>query len=162
MRYCLDSNTLIEAKNIHYGMSFCPAFWDMIDLQSKTGAIFSIEQVCDELITGNDELARWVKKRKHSSLFIDTEDEATQLVFQEIVEYVIDNFAEEQAAHFLGGADPWLIAKCKVLEATLVTKEVFISGTKKVKIPNICEAFGVNYIKTHEMIRLLGNRFILE
>jgi len=48
------------------------------------------------------------------------------------------------------------------LEATLVTKEVFISGTKKVKIPNICEVFGVNYIKTHEMIKLLGNRFILE
>jgi len=106
MRYCLDSNTLIEAKNIHYGMSFCPAFWDMIDLQSKTKAIFSIEQVCDELITGNDELANWVKKRKHSSLFIDTEDEATQLVFQEIAEYAIANFAAEQASHFLSGADP--------------------------------------------------------
>ncbi len=162
MRYCLDSNTMIEAEHIHYGMSFCPAFWDMIDLQSDTNVIFSIEQVYDELIAGNDELADWVKKRKHSPLFINTEDEATQLVFQEIADYIMANFAEEQASHFLSKADPWLIAKCKALEATLVTKEVLAPGARKVKIPNICEVFGVNYIKTHEMIKLLGNRFILE
>ena len=27
-RYLLDANVLIQAKNLHYGFDFCPAFWD--------------------------------------------------------------------------------------------------------------------------------------
>ncbi|MDD2781945.1 DUF4411 family protein [Sulfuricurvum sp.] len=162
MAYCLDANTLIEAKNIHYGMDFCPGFWDMIDAQAQSGVLFSITQVCDELLTGGDELSAWVEERKKDPLFIETDDTATQLVFGEIAEFVVENYSEAQASHFLSGADPWLIAKCKAIGATLVTKEVLAPGAKKVKIPNICQEFGVSFIPTHEMIRILGNRYILE
>ena len=31
MAYLLDSNVFIEAKRLHYGFDFCPAFWDWID-----------------------------------------------------------------------------------------------------------------------------------
>ena len=27
MTYLLDANVFIQAKNIHYGLDFCPAFW---------------------------------------------------------------------------------------------------------------------------------------
>lgn len=27
MTYLLDSNVFIQAKNLHYGFDFCPAFW---------------------------------------------------------------------------------------------------------------------------------------
>ena len=27
-RYLLDANVFIQAKNLHYGFDFCPAFWD--------------------------------------------------------------------------------------------------------------------------------------
>jgi hypothetical protein len=30
MAYLLDSNVFIQAKNLHYGFDFCPAFWDWI------------------------------------------------------------------------------------------------------------------------------------
>ena len=26
--YLLDANGFIQAKNLHYGFDFCPAFWD--------------------------------------------------------------------------------------------------------------------------------------
>lgn len=26
--YLLDANVFIQAKNLHYGMDFCPAFWE--------------------------------------------------------------------------------------------------------------------------------------
>ena len=26
-RYLLDANVFIQAKNLHYGFDFCPAFW---------------------------------------------------------------------------------------------------------------------------------------
>lgn len=29
--YLLDANTYIQAKNLHYQMSFCPAYWDWLD-----------------------------------------------------------------------------------------------------------------------------------
>ena len=28
MAYLLDANVFISAKNLHYGLDFCPAFWD--------------------------------------------------------------------------------------------------------------------------------------
>ena len=30
MRYLLDSNVFIQAKNLHYGFDFVPAFWDWL------------------------------------------------------------------------------------------------------------------------------------
>jgi len=94
-------------------------------------------------------------------LFIETSDVETQMVYIEIVNYVNDNYSEAEARKFLDVADPWLIAKCKTMNATLVTKEVLAKGAKKVKIPNICEIFEVKYMQTHEMIRALGVQFIL-
>ena len=59
--------------------------------------------------------------------------------------------------------DPWLIAKAKTLEATLVTQEATVSSsTKKVKIPNICAEFGVRCITTFDMLRELQPVFLLE
>jgi len=56
-----------------------------------------------------------------------------------------------------------LIAKSKVMGAILVTKEVLApANTKKIKIPNICEVFDVQYIQTQEMIKKLEVKFILE
>jgi len=30
MAYLLDANVFISAKNLHYGMDFCPAFWEWL------------------------------------------------------------------------------------------------------------------------------------
>ena len=30
MSYLLDSNVFMAAKNLHYGLDFCPAFWDWL------------------------------------------------------------------------------------------------------------------------------------
>ena len=30
MAYLLDANVFIQAKNLHYGFDFCPAFWDWL------------------------------------------------------------------------------------------------------------------------------------
>ena len=63
MAYLLDANVFIQAKNLHYGLDFCPAFWDWLIAQNETSNVFSIEKVADELIAGNDELAVWVQER---------------------------------------------------------------------------------------------------
>ena len=59
MAYLLDANVFMAAKNLHYGMDFCPAFWDWLVREHQAGKVFSIEKVGDELMGGDDELARW-------------------------------------------------------------------------------------------------------
>ena len=50
MTYLLDANVFIQAKNLHYGFEFCPAFWDWIDDQTNAGSVYSIERIADELL----------------------------------------------------------------------------------------------------------------
>ena len=59
MSYLLDANVFMSAKNLHYGLDFCPAFWDWLVHKGNTGAVFSIDKVADEIEAGQDELSDW-------------------------------------------------------------------------------------------------------
>ena len=63
MAYLLDANVFIQAKNLHYGFDFCPAFWDWLLAQHGKGSVYSIEKVGDEIEAGGDDLADWAKAR---------------------------------------------------------------------------------------------------
>ena len=67
--YLLDSNIFIQAKNLHYGLDFCPAFWQWLDEAHAAGTVCSIDSVRTELIAGNDDLSAWVQQRP-STFFI--------------------------------------------------------------------------------------------
>ena len=62
-RYLLDANVFIQAKNLHYGFDFCPAFWEWLVDQNAAAIVASIEKVSDELVGGGDELADWAHAR---------------------------------------------------------------------------------------------------
>lgn len=160
--FLIDSNILIEAKNRHYGFDFCPAFWDFLDGEIDKTTIFTIKEVYAELSNANDDLAHWIKDRKDSSFVVTVDDENTQKEFAKIAQYVVSNFSQAEANKFLSVADPWLIAKAKVMEATIVTHEVYAQpNPKKVKIPNICVHFGVNYTNPFDMLRNLNAKFVI-
>jgi hypothetical protein len=40
MAYLLDANVFIQAKNLHYGLDFCPAFWDWLIRHNTAGRVF--------------------------------------------------------------------------------------------------------------------------
>ncbi len=63
MSYILDANVFIQAKNLHYGFDFCPAFWEWLIVNNKEKKVFSIEKVGDEIDAGDDELAKWADER---------------------------------------------------------------------------------------------------
>jgi hypothetical protein len=64
--YLLDANVFIQAKNLHYGLDFCPAFWDWLEEAHAAGVVYSVESVRAELTAGNDDLATWVRQRSGS------------------------------------------------------------------------------------------------
>jgi hypothetical protein len=64
MAYLLDVNVFIQAKNLHYGFDFCPAFWDWLVAGKQAGRVLSIEKVGDEIAAGADELSNWAAGQK--------------------------------------------------------------------------------------------------
>ena len=63
MAYLLDANVFIAAKNLHYGLDFCPAFWDWLVVGNESERVFSVEKVGDEVQAVGDELADWAAER---------------------------------------------------------------------------------------------------
>jgi len=47
IHYLLDANVFIQAKNLHYGFDFCPAFWEWLIERNHAGEVASIEKVAD-------------------------------------------------------------------------------------------------------------------
>jgi len=62
MAYLLDANVFIQAKNLHYGFDFCPAFWDWLIAENAAERVFSIEKVGDEVQAVQDDLSVWAGK----------------------------------------------------------------------------------------------------
>jgi hypothetical protein len=159
--YLLDSNTFIEAKNKHYNMSFCPAYWDWMDNKHAAGMVSSISLVYDELVDFGDALSEWARARK--DFFISVEDEETQTAFMAVARFVqqLPNAKDTEKTKFLSKADPWLIAKAMTRRSVLVTHESLApENTTKVKIPNVCAHFGVEYMDTYELLQRLEASFV--
>ncbi len=162
MNYLMDANTYIQAKNEYYNMDVFPGYWVWLDTQFELGNIASVSMVYNELISYGDKLSSWIKLRKEH--FIDVSDDDTQTVFGDIMSFISDgDYTVKDRDVFSSGADPWLIAKASVINATVVTLESMVPGnSKKVKIPNICKQFDVEFINTFRLLRLLEARFLLE
>ncbi|KMN06780.1 DUF4411 family protein [Pseudomonas helleri] len=163
MSYLLDANSYIQAKNAHYRMNFCPGFWDWLDTTFQLGQLSSITMVYKELSDYGDELSDWVKIRHAQFDTIDDKD--TQEFFGRIAEHVMNMKlpTDPEKIRFLGGADPWLIAKAATTGKTIVTHEVLApDNSKKIKIPNICKHFDVNYITSFDLLDVLQARLVIE
>lgn len=116
-----------------------------------------------ELRRGNDELAQWAKD--HAALFLPESAQQTQTAFGEVAQYLAAQASPMKAGaleEFLGGADPWLIAKARVTGASVVTQErLNLQNRKKFLIPNVCQHFDVPWLDTFELLNRLQARFIL-
>jgi hypothetical protein len=159
MTYLLDSNVFIQAKNLHYGFDFCPAFWDWIDRGHTDAALFSIDKVRDELIGGADELATWAQQR--SAFFLEP-DAAVVPSLQAVSAWANAGGYEPAAvATFLQIADYYLVAHAHAHGHVVVSHEVVAHSTKKIKIPNACIGMGVKCVTPFEMLRTERARFVL-
>lgn len=75
MIYLLDANVFIQAKNLHYGLDFCPAFWEWLIESNRAKKVFSIDKVADEIVAGADELTDWMQNNA-GDMFLATDSGA--------------------------------------------------------------------------------------
>lgn len=160
MGYLLDANVFIQAKNLHYGFDFCPAFWDWIDAAHAAGRVYSVEKVRDELVGGADDLADWARTRP--ATFFVPADAATLPSLSAAATWVTTaGFEPAAVSLFLQVADYYLVAQALALGHTLVTHEIPAPTLKKVKIPNACLGLGVKSMTPFQMLRAESARFVL-
>lgn len=160
MTYLLDANVFIEAKNLHYGLDFCPAFWEWLIQNNKSKHVFSIEKVGDEINAGADELASWAKDR--GATFFQKPDTAVTNAFGPVSTWVNNQTFDAAAINtFLQVADFYLIAHALAHKCTVVTHERPAASNRKIKIPNVCIGLGVKCITPYAMLRQERARFVL-
>ena len=161
MAYLLDTNIFIQAKNEYYGFDLCPGFWDWLERQNQAGQVLSIEPVKTELAKSDDVLFKWAKQQSNKLFF--PFDQAASVEMAKVSLWVQNgDFRDSAKREFLDGADPFLIAYAKAHQHTVVSHEILVPGErKKVKIPVVCRALQVPYVRTFEMLRKEGASFVL-
>ncbi len=160
MSYLLDSDVFIQAKNLHYGLDFCPAFWDWLVASNAAGRVFSTEKVGDEIEAGADELAAWANVRGDG--FFLKPDAALLPALATVSSWATgQNYEPAAVSTFLQVADFYLVAHALAHGQVVVTHEVAAASTKKIKIPNACIGVGVKCMSPFEMLRRERARFIL-
>ena len=160
MTYLLDANVFIQAKNLHYGLDFCPAFWEWMVDKNSAGRVFSIDKVADEIAAGADELDNWVREHGND-LFMKT-GQAVAAQFGVVSTWATQQQYEPAAiSTFLQVADFYLIAHALVDGHVVVTHEVPANSTKRIKIPNACIGLGLHFMTPYEMLRRERARFVL-
>ena len=161
MAYLLDANVFIQAKNLHYGLDFCPAFWDWLITRNAAGQVFSIERVGDEVEAGGDDLAAWAASRGPG--FFLRPDAAMLPNLGSVSAWATGQRYEPAAVStFLQVADYYLVAHALTHGHTVVTHEVASTSTKKIKIPDACIGLRIKCMTPFEMLRRERARFVLE
>lgn len=156
--YCLDANVLIQAWQKYYSPIFCPEYWDILNELGIQERIFIPEIVQEEITRTEDDLSKWLKESKIPVRKISEQvTKCLQSIYSKNPRHkqLVDNTRNRSLA------DPWLIAHAINENATVVTKEnkETAANSKRIKIPNVCENMGVNWIDDFQFIKEIGINF---
>lgn len=160
MTYLLDANVFIQARNMHYGFDFCPAFWEWLVAVNARGVVFSLDVVADEL--SDPELSEWARQRGRS--FFLRRDAQMLGAIGTVQEWISSRqYSAAAIAEFNRGADVFLIAYALAHGHTVVSNEAPApNAVKGIKIPDVCLALGIDCITTYQLLRRERARFVLD
>lgn len=156
MTYVFDNSPLSVLFKNYYRNRF-PSLWANFDALVGDGGITSTREVLREIEDGSIEpLRNW--SAENSSVF--TVPTAAEGSFVSEI-YAVSHFQQniERQKLLRGGrnADPFVIAKARVSQLPVVTMEQFRPNA--VKIPNICQHFGIECLSLEEFMEAEGWQF---
>lgn len=162
VRYLIDANVFMEAHRRYYAFTVCPGFWDCVAWQYKRGILSSIDRVKQEIEDGKDALSHWTKRTCPAGFFAATTDRKVAARYGHVIAWVQSQtrYKPEAQAEFARTADGWLAAYAKEYGLVVVTQEVSAPESRnEVKLPDVCDAIGVAYLNTFEMLASVKARF---
>jgi Domain of unknown function (DUF4411) len=160
--YLLDANAFMEASRLYYASDIVPGFWTWLGDSSLVGDVASIDAVRVEITAGHGDLVDWARSRPDSFWLPDTEDVLESM--RRLAAWATAparQYRQEAIDEFLYSADIKLIAHALAVGATLVTREQPAPDSKrKIKIPDVCNDFGVSWTEPFTVYRALGMRLV--
>lgn len=154
-KYCLDTNVFIEGWNRYYSMELCPEYWEILDDFAKQGKIFAPIEVKREIDKTDDGLSKWFRERPYFFKNIGIEAQNYLRKIMATHGRLVDSIKQRSIA------DPWVIAFAMAENATVVTKETPAgSDSRRIKIPDVCDALDVPWMNDFEFAKEIGIRFI--
>lgn len=163
--YVLDSNFFIQAHRGSYPLDIAFSFWKKVKQLADQGIIISIDKVRNELYDKNDTLENWCKGNLPEDFFKDTSHLIRE--YGQVSAWAIsknDHYLPNALNVFLDAdeADAFLVAYGLADKANriVVTHEISNPNQKnKIKIPEPCNALGINFCNTIGMFRKLRETF---
>jgi len=151
-----DTSSFIVLEN-YYPDTF-PTFWEHLDGLVASGGLLSVSEVYKELqnqLTA-DFLLDWVDR--HKGIFATPSSDEMDAVadifriphFQQLI-------SAKQRVRGAPVADPWVVARGRVVGCCVVTEEALKPNAAK--IPNVCQHFGVDCTNLQGALRRQGWRY---
>jgi hypothetical protein len=156
--FLLDANVFITAKNTYYGTDFAPGFWEWVSSEHQSISVRSVVAVRDELLAQDDELSDWARRLPDSFWLEESDPDVATL--RQLAQWAMTGearFRQEARTDFLATADYRLVSHALAGSHVVVTHEVAQpEGKKKIKIPDVCSAFGIEFREQFGLFRELG------
>lgn len=150
MIYVFDSNTLIDLFRHYYPERF-PSLWENFNHLIEQERLVSTREVYKEISNYDDALSGWAKSYKESLFLPPTPDEMAFV--REIFEIRHFQMMIRKQERLKGKpvADPFVIAKARIENATVVTQEH--RKENAAKIPNVCDHFQISCMNLEEFMQ---------
>lgn len=116
-------------------------------------------------LEGEDALWEWVQTNVPKEFFLPSSRPEIVAEYRKLIDWVQAEaqYIEHAKTEFASAADGWLVAYSRATGATVVSQETVARDAKKrIPIPNICEAFEVEYMDTFEMLHALNASYSWE
>ena len=148
--YSIDSSALIHAWRRAYRPTNFPTFWQHMDELIEAGRLKASIEVFNELKKKDDDVLQWCKERK-DKLIVEIDEPTQDAVIELMTTYprLVDT------AKGRSGGDPFVIALAKAggpTQMTVVSEE----NPGKTRIPDVCDAEGIEAIKIADLIEREG------
>ena len=158
MLYLLDANVLIDANRDYYPIDRVPEFWDWLAHVGAEKLVKIPVEIFEEIKEGNDELARWGKRKEvEEALLLDEQAQATRVSYA--TEHGYANDLTDDEIEKLG-RDPFLIGYALVdpNNRTIVTTEASKPNKQRGNrhLPDVCNELGVRSCNTFQFVRELN------
>ena len=154
MKYLLDTNVFIQAWKVNYKPDCRPEFWDWLIQKNEEDKIYSIKELLNEMRRKNDDLAEWVVNLDNN-FFIEMNSDvgSKRKVISEWIQ--TQEYTSAAVGRFNKDADSFLVAHALSTQGgfIVVTQEKPEDSKNKIKIPNVCDNFGIGCMTTQDLLQ---------
>ena len=165
--FIVDTNFFIQSHRVTYPLDVAVGFWNTVIKIANENKIISIDKVKNEIYENDDELTTWIADNLPAEFFKPTDSRDILTNYSRIVNWANSKntfYLPKAINEFLDfdNADAWLAAYALSLdeECCITTQEKSEPNRKsKIKIPEVCDEFNIQYKNIIEMFRELGERF---